>query len=103
MHFAETVSREVSDGVVSVIVSRQTPRSGLIVSSPNAQPLGNYYRYQQYVRPEAVVQAVEAWAEALPLDYCLRGECSDMRRHWWSVLRARLAEVPCVGDWEAAL
>src|SRR5690606_19461838 len=91
--------REFGEGRVEVIVSRLDGTNGwpgpVMVTSPQAQPLGRAWRYREHVDPYEVATVAQAWLEQLPDDYCLAADCADERGHHWSQLTEMLSQVPC--------
>jgi hypothetical protein len=85
-----------NDLEVGVTVLRTLASSPVMVMSRDAQPLGEQWRYRDHVDPEEVRKVVEVWLSTLPEDYCLSGDCVDLRTYWWHQLRERLGMVPCL-------
>ena len=102
MDLHTTLSHQVSDGMLRVHVSREERTGPLLVTSRNAQPLGQQYRFKSFVRLEMVQAVIRGWMAALPDDYCLRPECRDLLAKHWADLRDQLAAIPCVSSAEKA-
>ena len=95
-NFHGIIDHQASDGLARIYVTRNGSNGPVIVTSPNAQPLGKQHRFRQHVDPALVVAVVRGWLTALPEDYCLRPECRDQLAKHWQDLRDQLSAIPCI-------
>ncbi len=94
------IGRRIGDALVEVCVSRRAIHNApIVVTQTWPRHIGTPYRYSQHVMVETVVNAVDAWMQSLPDDYCASGNCPDQIEEEWRRCKQYLGRVQCVGSW----